>query len=98
MDFILNILKGFVGSVGFDSAKLKDAIWNAFARAFEIEPIIEEGTEVTFKVSDRVVGEWDGAIKAGAGEALDGPAIRKAFLTFAKILYKALYGTPESEE
>jgi hypothetical protein len=96
MDFILNLLKGLIGSVGFDSAKLKDFIWNVFSRGFEVSYEEDAGGKKTFFVSDRVVEEGDGAIKAGLAEPLDGTVIRKAIVTVAEMLWNTLF--KESEE
>ena len=87
---LIGILNSVIGNVGINSAKLKDAIWNTFARGFEVSYEEDEGKKI-FTVSDRVVGEYDGAVDAGLGEIYDGPAIRKVILTAAESLWNALY-------
>lgn len=89
--FLTDLLKGIIGTPGINSAKLKDAIWNTFARGFEVIPGGDPGGKTTFKVSDRVVGEYDGAIEAGLAEPADGPAIRKFIIMAAGLLWNALY-------
>lgn len=90
----VGILKVLIGNIGLDSAKARDFAWNVVSRGLEVS-FEKVGGKRVFFVSNRVVGEADGAIKAGMGEALDGPAIRRLIIRFAELFYDALFKKEE---
>ena len=91
LKLVVGILRAIVGTIGFDSAKAKSFAWNVVSRGLEVS-FDDVGGKRVFFVSSRVVGEADGAIKAGVAEAFDGPAIRELITRFVELFYDALFG------